>query len=175
MDGVSLLRQLVQSACEFLEATMQDVSAEQAQWSPPGKPTPIAAQYAHVVVSADMGVNGLLKGSAPLAMSSWAGRTGVSELPPMGLHSTLDQWAERAKIDLAALRAYAQAVYASCDEYLASLTPADLERTVDLSAVGLGEQKALFVLNAALIANVHMHCGEIACLKGLQGARGYPV
>ena len=27
----------------------------------------------------------------------------------------------------------------------------------------------------AVLGNVNMHCGEIACLKGLQGGKGYPM
>lgn len=174
MDGVSLLRELFREAYQFLEGTMQDVTAEQAGWSPPGKAMPIAAQYAHIVMSADIGVNGLLRQRAPLAADSWAGKSGVSELPPMGLNAPLDQWAQRVRIDLAALRQYAQAVYGDCEAYLASLTDDDLNRPVDLSAAGFGQQPVVFILSNGLIANVHLHCGEISCLKGQLGLRGYP-
>jgi hypothetical protein len=54
-------------------------------------------------------------------------------------------------------------------------TPAALARPLDLSTVGLGQQSVLFVLTA-LLANVSLHCGEISCLKGLQGLQeGYPM
>ena len=43
---------------------------------------------------------------------------------------------------------------------------------VDLTAFGFGIQTAEYVLNN-LILNAAAHCGEIACLKGLQGAKGY--
>lgn len=175
MNAVSLLQFLVQDARGFHEETMKDVTPEQANWQPAGKAMQIAAQYAHVIVSQDMGLHGMLKGTPPLSASSWSDKTGLSEMPPMGPGSPLDEWAARVQIDLPSLRQYAQAVYAATDEYLASLSDNDLDRSLDLSAVGLGEQTVAFVLNAGWIANAHLHCGEISCLKGMQGAKGYPA
>jgi len=82
VDGISLLRQQLQDAHGFLEETMKDVTAEQANWSPPGIANPLGASYAHLVLSEDFLINGMLKGSAPLAMGTWAGKVGLSEPPP---------------------------------------------------------------------------------------------
>jgi hypothetical protein len=79
------------------------------------------------------------------------------------------------KVDLEATRKYAKAVYAASDEYLASLSPGDLERPVDLSFVGLGESTLGSVIHNGIVGNGFTHCGEISCLKGLQGKRGYPI
>ena len=78
------------------------------------------------------------------------------------------------KIDLASLRSYAREVYAATDAYLVSLTDADLARAVDLSALGLGRMPVKQLVLLALLGNALTHCGEISCLKGLQGAKGYP-
>jgi hypothetical protein len=72
----------VRSAHAFLEATMGDVTEEIAHWGPPGLALPIAAAYAHFVMSEDWLVNVLFRGGAPLFAGPHAGRTGVSELPP---------------------------------------------------------------------------------------------
>jgi hypothetical protein len=77
-------------------------------------------------------------------------------------------------VDLAALRAYAQAVYKNTETYLASLTEADLDRPVDLSVAGMGQVNVGWILNGLVIAHTSNICGEISCLKGIQGARGYP-
>jgi hypothetical protein len=175
MNAVSLLREYVQEARGFFEETLKDATPEQAKWQPSGKAMPIAAQYAHVIVSQDMGLYGMLKGAPPLVATSWAGKTGLTEPPPIGPGAPLDEWARRVQIDLPTLRQYAQAVYAATDEYLVSLTDDDLDRPLDLSAVGLGQQTVAYVLNAGWIANPHLHCGEVSCLKGLQGAKGYPA
>lgn len=174
MTSIELYRDLLRSAHDFLEGTMADVTPRQLTWDPPGTAFSIAANYVHVVGSEDLGVQRLLRGKDSLATTTWAGRSGVSELPRMGPGGDLKAWSRRATVDLPALRRYARAVYAATDEYVASLAPADLARPLDLSELGFGEQSVLFVLRA-LLANASLHTGEISCLKGLQGAKGYPV
>jgi hypothetical protein len=79
-DIISWLRELVKNVNELLEATMADVTPEQAHWIPPGVAMPIGAHYAHVVLSQDGAVNGMLKGGSPLFAAAWAAKTELSEL-----------------------------------------------------------------------------------------------
>ena len=144
--------------------------------SPPGSVNPLGANYAHVIVAEDFTVNAMLQGAEPLAASSWSGKTGVSEPPPGGGSSPeWGEWAGTVKVDMDALHRYARAVHEATDEYLSSLSDEALERAMDLSAVGLSEKSVAWMLNAALISNVNLHCGEISCLKGLQGVKGFPM
>jgi len=83
MDAVASLREQFKVAHGMLEGTMADVTADQAQWSPPGRANPLGASYAHTVLGEDVMVNGLVKGGAPMFVTSWAGKAGVSEPPPM--------------------------------------------------------------------------------------------
>ena len=115
MDAVSLLREQIQDAHQWLEGTLKDVTA---RW---------------------------------------------------------EQWARRIRIDLAALRQYAQAVYAATDQYLASLQEGDLGRTIDLSGAGLSQPSLAWLLSGGVLGHLNNHCGEVSCLKGLQGAQGYPA
>lgn len=177
---ISLLRGLVKNVNELLEGTMTDVTAEQAHWIPPGVAIPIGAAYAHVVLSQDGAVNGMFKGGVPLFAAGWAGKTGVSEHPPApdpGEPGFPDWsgWSRKVKVDLPAMRKYAKAVYAASDDFLATLSPEDLERPVDLTALGLGKSTMGFVITNGIVGNGFTHCGEISCLKGLQGKRGYPL
>src|SRR4030065_711410 len=141
---ISLLREQLKTVHEILEGTMADVTPEAAHWIPPGVAMPIGATYAHVVVSQDGVINGMLKGGAPLFASSWAGKTGLSELPPEvdpkkpGLPDW-SAWSRKVKVDLPAFRKYAQAVYAASDEYLATLRGKDLDRAIELTALGVGQ------------------------------------
>ncbi len=173
MNRVDYFKGLVRDSRDFFEGTLHDVTPEQAAWVPAGRALPIAAQYAHVVAAQDFGLHGLLLGSAPLALGPWSGRTGMAELPP-AFGEPWDGWAKQP-FDLLALRAYARAVYDASDAYLARLDEAEMARTVDLTAAGFGEQTVGFVLVNGWVMNVNLHCGEIACLKGLQAAKGYPV
>lgn len=121
----------------------------------------------------------LLKGGKPLFDSGWAGRTGLSEPPPSADPARpgfpdWSGWSRKVTLDLPAARKYAKAVYAASDNYIASLAPEDLARPVDLSFVGLGMSTVGFMISVAIAGHVLNHCGEISCLKGLQGRRGYP-
>ncbi len=174
MTAIEVYRKLLQTAHDALEGTLAGVTAEQAVWDPPGKAFCIAANYAHVVTSEDMGVQRVLRGKDLLAATTWTGRTGLSEMPPLGPGAgDLKAWSRMARVDLPALRKYGAAVYAATDEYLGSLALEGLARPLDLSALGLGQQPVTFILNA-LVINAAMHCGETSCLKGLQGLKGYP-
>src|SRR3990172_1589600 len=115
---ISLLREQLKTVHEILEGTMADVTPEQAHWTPPGVALPIGATYAHVIVSEDGVVNGMFRGGAPLFAAAWAGKTGLSELPPpfdpkKPGFPDWSGWSRKVKVDLPALNAYAQAVYAA--------------------------------------------------------------
>jgi len=173
-SAVSLLRQQIRDSRQFLEDTVRDVTPEQASRIPEGKALPIAAHYAHLIVGQDLPLHGMLLGRAPLIASSWAGRAGFAGgPPPFGPNAPWGEWARTTKFDLSALRQYAEAVYAASEEYLAALDDEGVNRPVDLSAVGGGMQTVGWLLTAAFIVNVNMHCGEISCLKGLEGYKGY--
>ncbi len=174
MDAISVLRIGFDGAHGILETTMQDVTPEQAHWAPPGVSNPLGANYAHTVLGEDMMIHGLLQGGAPLLATSWAGKIGVSEPPPAPDQGSWDKWARSVKVDLPAIREYAKAVYADTDQYLGSLGAAGLDKPLDLSMFHLGEQTVGFFLSGILLQHVNSHLGEISCLKGLQGARGYP-
>jgi len=169
MDELEALRVPISESHQWLEATMSDVTPEQAHWRPPGIANPICAVYAHVIVGADVAVNTTMRGQPPLIASKWAGKVGLSELMPMG---DWHAWASRVQMDLNAFREYAQGVYASWNDWLASLSHGDMERVVDLSVIGMG-QRTLARFLGMQVEHFSGHCGEIACLKGLQGVTGY--
>ena len=64
--------------------------------------------------------------------------------------------------------------FAKTDAYLGSLTDADLERELDLTAMGFGKLSLGALLGTAVLANTFAHTGEISALKGIQGSKGYP-
>jgi hypothetical protein len=76
------------------------------------------------------------------------------------------------KIDLPQVKEYAQAVYKSTDDYLATLSPDDLDRQMDIP--GFGTNSAAFYIGIAALIHPANHVGEISALKGVQGAKGYP-
>lgn len=174
---VSLLREQLQQAHQLLEGTLLGVTSEQAHWIPPGNAHPLGASYVHAIMAEDIVINNVLKGGAPLFASTWVGKTGFSEPMPMPGPDWREytQWTRRVHVDLPGMQAYVQAVYASTDNYLSSLTPDDLDQMVDLSALGMGQVTRAWIVSRLVIGHADNMCGEISCLKGLQGAQGYPI
>jgi DinB superfamily len=173
----ALLQRVIADARTVLDGTMADVTQAQADYVPPGIANPLGATYAHVVWSEDMAVQGMFRQLPPLFASTWSGRTGLSEpMPSPGPEwVNYPAWTRRVKVDLAALRQYAQAVAAETDAWIAGLSDQELDRPVDLSGAGLG-QHTLGSAIALIVANhLGTETGEISALKGLQGARGYPM
>ena len=173
MDSVDLVRSQYKGAHDLLEATMADVTAEQAHWAPPGIANPLGASYAHTIMAEDFLLNMRARGEKPLAMGDFAGKAGVSEPPPPP-GPGLDEWGRRVKVDLVQARAYAQAVYQQTDDWLATLSPADLDKQIDMSGFGMGEQPMHVLVAGIVLQHINNHLGEISCLKGLQDAKGYP-
>jgi hypothetical protein len=175
MDSISLLREQLRAAHEYLEETMADVTPELAQWIPPGKATPIGANYVHLVQSEDGIVQAVLQQKPMLGTSTWAEKLGASESQPPPGTSEEDYfaWTRRVQVDLPAFREYAQAVYAASDDYIAGLSPDDLDEVLDLTAMGMAPVTRAWVLTRYVIGHADNICGETSTMKGLQGARGY--
>ena len=175
MDALDLLRFQAKQAYAWLEMTVSDVTEEQANWQPPGTANSIGATYAHVMISADEDFNIQLHSRTTLIASAWAGRVGLSELPPEGFGWHWQEWASRVRIDWSAFREYAREVQRCVEGYFDALSTAELERSVDMSEWGLGTWKGLDIYNLHGVNHIYLHGGEIACLKGLQGGRGWQV
>lgn len=177
--GVALLRMQISTTAQFLKMILQDVTSEQAHWLPPGSANPIGATYVHTVMGTDGVIHGMLQGKLPLFATEWVGKMGISEMPPMPTPETpgmpdWSEWARRVQVDMEAMHQYADAVHAAVDTYLESLTDADLEREV--SGFGpMGPSPAGKLISIAALFDTLGHCGEIACLKGYQGLKGYPM
>jgi hypothetical protein len=122
----SLLRWQLRVAHDLLEAAFEAAGGEAVDGRPAGPLARAAIRCAELLVGEDLTVNGVLARKHPLALTSWAGRTGISELPPPG---ALDReaWFRRVRLDVSRLRSYALAVRTATDDYLAGLPDRDLD------------------------------------------------
>jgi hypothetical protein len=84
-----------------------------------------------------------------------------------------DRWVRHAAVHWDVLREYGRAVQAAFVESLDRLTDEQLVMAVDMTRSGLGlwQGRDLFELHGH--AHPHIHGGEIAVLKGLQGGIGW--
>ena len=173
MDTISLFRQQFKEATALLATVMQGVTHDQAHWKPPGTANPLGATYVHTLMTQDRVANQNIKGGATLISTTWANKTGLSEPPPMGDQvAAWAQWARLLQVDLEASKAYGEAVAESVDQVLQSLTETELTRTI---TTPFGTPTVRFLVTQALVGHTHEHIGEIACLKGLQGGKGFAI
>jgi hypothetical protein len=84
------------------------------------------------------------------------------------------KWLKTVKIDVTEVKPYAQAVFRSTEDYLASLTDEDLNKDIDMSMFGMGSRKIGDFLGGMVIGHVWSIMGEISVLKGIQDLKGYP-
>jgi DinB superfamily len=171
MDAIQVLRADLADAHWLLEQGVSDLSAAHFHWVPPGTANTIAATYAHVIGNEDSFIQATLLGRTPLASGSWHGRNGIS-LPIPQRGNDWFAWSRRVQVDLPAAQSYAEAVYAATDDYLASLSPEQLEQSPDV--VLPSAQSLNWLLANFIILHASLHTGEIAVLRGLQGLVGLP-
>jgi hypothetical protein len=170
LDTVELLQFSLKNAFDILGAVTADLTQEQADWAPPGTANSIGATYWHIITSTDQIVFGWGMGQAPLAeISGWQEKVLLASAPEG--EKDLAAIMRAARVDLPAMHDYSKAVAEAAKEWLATLRPDDLERKIEtpLGELNLAQMLATFVL-----WHIDVHCGEIAALKGCQGARGYP-
>ena len=168
-----LLNQL-KAAHTTLEQTMEGVTDEIARFMPPGTANPIAGTYAHLVFTEDLFVHNFLIKTQPLLETAFKDKTGASEIQPTDWQTAYPKWLKEVKLDIKQFREYAKAVFTESEEYVASLTDADLEKDVDMSAFGMGSRKVYDFIANLISGHVYPIMGEIAVLKGIQGLKGYP-
>ena len=168
MDARDLLRGQLTWVHQLLDGTMSDCSQETADFQGEGwTVNPISAIYAHIAMTQDGIVHGLVQGRPTLLETDgWAERLGIEAAGPRDDSS----WAGKT-FDLATVRAYAAAVQAATDAFLAEAGDDVLERPMETP---MGEQRAIDVLANVGVTHVASHWGEIAALRGVRGEKGLP-
>jgi hypothetical protein len=149
----------------WLESIVGDVTAEQALWQPPGRANTIAETYAHIVRNIDEDINHWLFRRPMLNEGPWKGRT--------GLVPGRSDWEQGSDIDWPALRAFGRAMGDFAIEAVDALAEDDLARVTDLSTPDIAVWHGSDIIRLTVCIHVRLHGGEIACLKGIQGAKGY--
>lgn len=172
MNSIELLDYALQNAFGILRDVTGDLTQQQADWQPPALANPIGATYWHVLSSCDYIVHQWGQGQPPLSeREGWRDRALSVAAPEPEHGGDWHTWMRDIRIDLPVVHEYAQVLADATAEWLSTLAPEDLDRTVQtpVGNLALGSMLETFV-----IWHLNAHCGEIAALKGCQGARGYP-
>jgi hypothetical protein len=156
MNTIELLQFSLGFAFDILGQVTADLTQEQADWRPPGDASTIGAIYSHTITHTDFIVQKVCIGK---------NYTILVDPPPEKITM------QDVQVDLPALHEYARNVRTAAQDWLASLSPADLEQTVETA---FGKFNLGQFLDAYIIWHINAHCGEISALKGCQGAKGYP-
>lgn len=166
MEAIELMRRQTNESYNWLELTVSDVTAEQAKWKPPGVANSIAGNYAHAMMWSDIDINRHFFGRQSLLDGDWARRFGCDAYLP-------DEWSDMIAADWEGLREYGRTVHDWIVRLVGELDPAELARKFQMVPERLGIWTGLDVFDLHCNKHIRMHGGEIACLKGLQGAKGY--
>jgi hypothetical protein len=156
MNTVELTQYALSNAFDLLQQVVADLTQEHADWVPPGTASTIGAVYSHTITYVDFIVQRVCIGQSD---------ADFAEPPPEEIRM------QQVQVDLSALHEYADQVQSAAQEWLSTLTPADLDRRRYTSA---GELNLGQLLESYIIWHINAHCGEIAALKGCQGLKGYP-
>jgi len=159
MNTVELLQYSLGFAFDVLGQVTADLTQEQANWTPPGVASSIGAIYSHTITYLDFVVQKICIGQNFSLF--------VPGEPPPPETAMQDVQVD----DLPALHERARNVRVAAQDWLSSLTPADLQVRRETS---IGELAVGQFFEAYIIWHINVHCGEISALKGCQGAKGYP-
>ncbi len=168
MQANEYIQRQVQSMRRLTDAALQGLTDEQLNWTPPGQANPIRAALLHLVAAEDRYFQTILQGRPMLwETGGWSERVGLPYPPAAGRG-----WDEvkTTPVTVDAVQAYAQAVRAATESYLAALTNEELDRTVQFFG---GDRPAADVI-ATFVSHTVGHAGEIAALRGVQGVKGLP-
>lgn len=169
MNATTYIRLQMASVRKHANGIMNNMTSELFNWPSPGTANTISATFVHFMYSEDHFIQEIIQGKTTVWESDgWSVKTGISKPPDIG-----EDWSEfkHKQIAIQPLMDYTQAVWAATDAYLASLTPEELDRKVKFA----GGERSVAEMLVISAAQSESHNGEIAALKGIQGAKGLPI
>jgi hypothetical protein len=169
MEARDYLQRQFSEVRRLAGAPMQELTEECVNWEPPGTANVVSAILLHQAGTEDAIVQQALRGEPRIwDRDDWAEKTGVALVP-----GRRGGWQELKgqTVALAPIQAYAAAVHAATDAYLAALTDAELSREVPWP---FGGTRTVADMLALLVVHTVFHAGEVSALKGVQGVQGIP-
>ncbi len=171
MTAVELIQLELKRLRTMLDGSLNGLTPEQLHAVPGGHPkaNTIAWGLWHLVRTEDNVVRFVLQNRRPPVWTE-GGYAEKLGLPPVAQGTgmtTAEAHALRIS-DVAVFREYMQKVSASSDEFLATLDPAALDRTVTVKP--LGEMSVGRVLAQVCVGHGMLHFGEIELARTLLGA-----
>lgn len=166
MTAIDFMRQTVGFLHRGFRGAPEGLSDEQLHFIPEGQSHSIAWCMWHAARIEDLFIQQIFQGKrAEFDTGEWAATTG---LPAKGF-GTGQSLEEASQVRIASREAFAEyqaRVAQLTDEYLASLSDADLEREVKL---GERTEKLGESINLHMVIHLNGHRGEVNLLRGMMG------
>lgn len=169
MNVIEYIQRETAGVRRSVDRTMKDMTSELFNYAPPGTANTISATFIHFLHDEDHFIQDLIQGKPTVwETGGWSEKTGIQKPPGIG-----EDWSDfkRRRVDIQPFLDYKAAVWSATDAYLAELTEEDLDRKVNFAG---GERTVADILLLSAAQSLS-HIGEIAALKGIQGAKGLPV
>lgn len=172
MKTTEFLRAATDEIHQALLTDMTDVPPEWLTWRPAPNVNHIGFLFWHIVRTEDEAIQRRLKQSTAIwEAEKWYEPLGLDPLA-RGTGFT-DEQVGQFDVPLESLLAYAQRVWSSTEEFLRSLTDADLEREFSMQVPG--HEPVIYTtghfIRPVLLSHQWSHLGEIRYVKGLRGWR----
>jgi hypothetical protein len=148
------------------DMVMKDMTPELFNWPAPGTANTISATFIHFTNVEDNFIHKNLQDKTSIWESeNWSEKTGVEKPPSIG-----EDWSQfkHRQVAIQPLLDYQAAVWVAIDAYLSTLKAEDLDRKVKFA----GGERTVADMLILLTSQSHSHIGEMAALKGVQGAKG---
>ncbi|MCL4534133.1 MAG: DinB family protein [Bacteroidetes bacterium] len=166
MDVKKYIQMQIAAAWRTSDDVTSNLTDELLNWTPPGTANPISGTLAHILGGEDRFIQALILGKPRIFdAENWGDRIGVGVLPRPGVG--WDEYRGR-KLSVDTFKAYQEKVRAATNAYLETVSPEELERRVDFA----GRDMSVADVLVLLVIHITEHSGEIAALKGIQGAKG---
>lgn len=153
----------------MVEITMKGITPELFNWPSSGTANTISATFVHFMNVEDNFIQKIIQGKPSVWETGlWSEKTGIANPPHIG-----EDWSayKHKQVEIQPLLDYQAAVWAATDAYLETLTAEELDRKVKFAN---GERSVADMLLLSASQSLS-HTGEIAALKGVQGAKGLPI
>jgi hypothetical protein len=152
-----------------VDHVMKDMTPDLFNGATPGTANAISVTFVHFLHAEDNFIHKVIQSEPGVWESgAWSEKTGIQKPPSIG-----EDWSsyKYRQIAIQPLLDYQAAVWAATDEHLATLKPEELDRRVKFA----GGERTVADMLLLSVSQALSHAGEIAALKGVQGAKGLPI
>jgi hypothetical protein len=170
MESKEMYKSGLENVKRALNRILDGLTPDEISWHPRPDANSIGLILFHMARSEDSFINRMIQGKPQLwEMGKWYQKLNKG-LEDGGAHYTAEQVAGFAVPDIKLLSAYADAVRKQTLDYLAKVTPKELDTEVQMPQMGPVKRPPAAIGNILMMNLTHLaeHAGEISYIRGLK-------